>query len=531
MLKISIASAAVCLLASAHGAGSGCVSELWGTSGEAWSPGWRLSDFSLAGYSAGVEGIPDYPVLTSVRDHGAKGDGFTDDTEAFRRALSTVGERGAILVPAGRYVITDVLEINRSHVVLRGEGPEKSILVFPKPLSEIHPKENVDAVKSAYSFSGGFVVMKGVDTGKRIGEVVDVARRGDNHLILPSSGDLKAGDWIRLMMEDPPDHALLRHLHGDLLEPGADTPNLKRPVDWAARVTAVDGGHLLLDRPLRVDVRTEWRPVVHHLNPTLMGSGLENLGFEFPGVPKKPHLQEAGYNAVQIDGAVDCWVRKITVTDADNGIMVRASRFCTVEDFVSRSAKRTGLTGHHALWASGRTQDCVFLGFHCETPYVHDLTVEGCANGNVFTKGSGVRINCDHHRNAPYDNLFTDFDAGDPGRLFESSGRGDRGPHSGARTTFWCIRGNGAFPAIPPSSEWPFLNVVGFGNFSPIQDPQGPWIEPGDGRLNPVNLWEAQVKRRKERPGIPNTDAVRATDIPEKLRLDQKQTGVGEVGH
>jgi hypothetical protein len=145
MLKTSMASLAFCLLVPAHGSGSGSVSALWGTSGEAWSPASRLSDFSLAGYSRGIEGIPDYPVLTSVREHGAKGDGVTDDTEAFRRALSTVGERGAVLVPAGRYVISDVLEINRSHVVLRGEGPECSILVFPKPFSEIHPKVNVDA--------------------------------------------------------------------------------------------------------------------------------------------------------------------------------------------------------------------------------------------------------------------------------------------------------------------------------------------------------------------------------------------------
>jgi len=437
-------------------------------------------------------------VLTSVRDHGAKGDGVTDDTEAFRRALSTVGESGAVLVPAGRYVITDVLEINRSHVVLRGEGPEKSVLVFPKPLSEIHPKANVDAVKSAYSFTGGYVVMKGIDTGNRIGEVVSRACRGDNQLSLSTSGDLKAGDWIRLMMEDPLDHSLLRHLHGDLVEPGADTPNLKRPVDWAARVKAVDDGRIILDRPLRVDVRTDWKPVVHHMNPTLIGSGIERLGFEFPGVPKKPHLQEAGFNAVQIDGAVDCWVRKIIVTDADNGIMVRASRFCTVEEFVSRAGKRTGLTGHHALWASGRTQDCLFLGFHCGTPYVHDLTVEGYANGNVFTKGSGVRINCDHHRNAPYDNLFTDFDAGDPRRLFESSGREDRGSHSGARTTFWGLRGQGKFPELPSPKDWPLINVVGFGDYPVSRDPGGSWIEPGNDSFSPRNLWQAQVERRRK---------------------------------
>jgi hypothetical protein len=127
---------------------------------------------------------------------------------------------------------------------------------------------------------------------------------------------------------------------------------------------------------------------------------------------------------------------------------------------------------------------------------VHDLTVEGFANGNVFASGSGVAINCDHHRNAPYENLFTDFDAGDPRRLYESSGREDRGPHSGARTTFWCIRGHGKFPPLPLDKDYPLINVVGFGDYPTSTTPSGPWVEPGDGHLAPANLWEAQAQKR-----------------------------------
>lgn len=339
--------------------------------------------------------------------------------------------------------------------------------------------------------------MRGSDKGSRLSEVVAPSKRGDASLTLASTDTLKSGDWIRLIMQDPADHSLLRHLHGDLLEPGTDTPKLKPPVDWAARVTAVDGQKVTLDRTLRSDVRLEWKPEVFALAPTLRGSGLENLGFEFPGLPKQPHLQEAGFNAIQISGAVDCWVRNITVTDADNGLIMRASRFCTVDHFSARALKRTGLTGHHALWVSSRTQDVLFVDFRFETRYVHDLSVEGFANGNVFTKGSGVEINCDHHRNAPYENLFTDIDVGDPRRLFESSGRKDRGPHSGARTTFWGIRGHGQFPGIPPACDWPLINVVGFGDFPPSQDPCGPWVEPGDGNLRPANLWEAQASFRR----------------------------------
>jgi hypothetical protein len=302
-------------------------------------------------------------------------------------------------------------------------------------------------------------------------------------------------------MQDPGDHSLLRHIHADLAEPGVDTPNLRPPVvDWAVRVAAVEGLVVELDRPLRLDVRREWTPEIFAMAPTLAESGIEDLGFEFSGEPKRPHLQEAGFNAIHVIGAVNCWIRNVTVTDADNGVIMNRSRFCTVEGFTARAAKRRGVTGHHALWATGKTQDALFFGFRLDTTYVHDLTVEGLANGNVFTKGVGVAVNCDHHRNAPYENLFTDFDAGDPRRLFQSSGREDRGPHSGARTTFWGIRGRGIFPPIPPAGEWPLINVIGVGSYSPVRDPDGPWVVPGGDTFAPTNLWEAQVARQRGGP-------------------------------
>lgn len=472
------------------------ISALWGTNGEAWDPASRLPDFSQAGYAAGQKPLPRYPAAADVRDFGAKGDGVTDDTAAFQQAIREVREGGAVLVPAGRYVITDVLTIDRSGVALRGEGADRSVLVLPKPLSEVRPLANVDETKSAYSFTGGFVLLVGQDKGATVSKVINAAKRGDSQLTLASAGSIKPGDWIRLVMKNPPDHSLLRHIHGDVAEPGEDTPNLIPPaVDWAAQIVSVEGNVVTLNRPLRLDVRLKWEPEIFAMTPTLSESGIEDLGFEFSGEPKRPHLQEAGFNAIHIQGAVNCWIRNVTVTDADNGVIMAGSRFCTVEGFTTLAAKRSGLTGHHALWATGMTQDGLFTRFRLTTPYIHDLTVEGLANGNVFTMGTGVSVNCDHHRNAPYENLFTDFDAGDPGRLFESSGREDRGPHSAARTTFWGIRGEGKFPPLPPAAEWPVMNVIGFGSYPPSCEARGLWVEAGDGGIAPANLWEAQVKR------------------------------------
>ena len=78
-----------------------------------------------------MKGLPDISPGVSVKDFGAKGDGVTDDSQAFLDALANV-RSGAIEVPPGRYRITRILEINRPNVVLRGAGPDRTLCFFPR---------------------------------------------------------------------------------------------------------------------------------------------------------------------------------------------------------------------------------------------------------------------------------------------------------------------------------------------------------------------------------------------------------------
>jgi hypothetical protein len=60
------------------------------------------------------------PGQVNVRDFGAKGDGVTDDTEAFQKALNSVAEKGGtVFVPVGNYLIKTHLNIP-SNVTLEG---------------------------------------------------------------------------------------------------------------------------------------------------------------------------------------------------------------------------------------------------------------------------------------------------------------------------------------------------------------------------------------------------------------------------
>ena len=180
------------------GAGANPHSALWGKNGEAWSPVGRLPDFSFAGYARGERSIPDSPATHNIRDFGARGDGVTDDSAAFQRAVAAV-DSGVILIPAGRYLITDIIDINKSNLVLRGEDPARTILYFPKPLNDIRPdwsKTTTGIRTSNYSWAGGFIWVKGSLGLQKLADITRPAARGATTLTLASTDGLSVGDAI-----------------------------------------------------------------------------------------------------------------------------------------------------------------------------------------------------------------------------------------------------------------------------------------------------------------------------------------------
>jgi hypothetical protein len=493
-----------CLLPVAAAAQEANTSKLWGAAGELWSPESRLPDFSFAGYMCGEQPIPDVPVVKNARDLGIVGDGVTDDAPALQKAIDST-EKGALFLPEGRYVLGSPVTINKGYFVLRGAGIGKTVLVIPKSLGALqdenppaNPKDKVN-----FSFTGGFISIRGEDQGKRLAALTKTAPRGSRELELDAPPKLKPGDFLTLRMADPGDHTLGKYVHGDAgLDAGPQTYKeyAQKPwVTWAARVEKLTGPRLTLDRPLRLDARPEWQAEIWNYAPSLTHIGIEGLSFEFPGVPKKYHLGEEGFNAIDATALAHSWFRDLSFIDADNGINLKQCRFMTIERTTFLQAKREKMTGHHALWATSATQDCLFSEFDFQTRYEHDLTVEGRANGNVFRNGRGIFLCIDHHRNMPYENLFTNLTIDNPGQAFRSSGTAARGPHSAVRATFWNLRSDK--PNWPKdglkATEFPLANLIGVGAYPPATDPAaGQWIEPVQ-NLQPADLYRAQMDRRR----------------------------------
>jgi len=478
------------------------ISALWGERGENWTVDGRLPDFSRAGYQEGEVPLPEVAQTTSVRDFGAVGDGVTDDTKAFNAAIAATN-RGAVWVPPGRYVITDYVQIQKSGVVLRGAGPDRSVLWFPCGLDETHPRlgrTSTGSPASGYSFDGAFVKIQGDYQAKELARITATAKRGDASVEVDRTSGVVVGQTVFVVLREAAGHSLKTYLYNG--DPGDIRKGKQLDTKMLVRVVAVHGTRVTFDRPLRFETRAEWTPELRSFRPTVTESGIEGIGFEFPAVKYRGHFKEHGFNAIELRSVADCWVRNVTIHNGDLGINVVACRNTLEGVTVTAASGRASgegpveVSGHHGIQCKG-AEDNLVTRFDFQTCYVHDLSVEH-ASGNVFAGGRGTDLCFDHHKDSPYANLFTDIDCGRGTRVWRCGGGTSLGRQSAAWETFWSIRAER--PVEPPPVGWgaPGMNFVGLSpKISGMAEPSGWWFEvmPPE-RLAPRDLHAAQLAWR-----------------------------------
>ena len=477
-------------------------SQLWGKNGDNWNSSSRLPDFSYAGYRRGEKNIPNYPQGVSVRQFGAKGDGRTDDTQAFQQALQSV-KKGAIEVPPGRYVITDFLEINRPGVIIRGAGPDQTILYFPSPLNDIKPNWGATTSgrrTSNYSWSGGYIQIRGSFQSRKLAGIISSAKRGSNQISVSDTSALHVGLEVEIYQHDNQDNSLAIHLYSGDSGPVNQLKG-RAKTSLITKITALDGDRVTLDRSLRCDLQPQWKPQIRSFEPTVTESGMESMSFDFPVLPYKGHFTELGFNPIALNNVAHCWVRNIRINHADSGPFVRGF-FNSIDGIIfesSRTLDNQQCTGHHGISLGGG--DNLVTQFDFRTRFIHDITVSGFTSGNVVMNGRGIDLSLDHHRKGPYANLFTHLDAGEGNRFWKCGGGADLGKHCGTRGTFWCVHSKNPI-SYPHENFGPeTMNLVGLQTKEPsITHPEGKWFEaiPPE-TMMPRNLYQAQLDRRLKR--------------------------------
>jgi hypothetical protein len=483
-------------------------SSLWGVNGEKWTLSGRLPDFSYAGYHALEAKIPNGNAKWNLkRDFHAVGDGKTDDTEALLNAIKTVSN-GVLFIPEGSYVISKRMDVTKGNLVIRGAGPNKTLLLFPKSLQDLYGNTAKGSETSQWSFRPGLINVTGkdpIDESTRLARVTAEAKRGDTTLQLSNAFSLKKNDWIRLTESDPPKSradtgSLIKHLYGDLMPPGEDLLGTRSVVRFLSRVKKTSGNTIELGRPLPYDIRLNWEPEIHRFTPTVQEVGIEHLSIRFPWSPYPGHFKERGYNALFFQSVSQCWVNDVVIQNSDFAIDFNSTNFCTISSVTldvseSRavSEEARGSHGHHGIDVSHGTENLV-TNFDIRTKFVHDISVEWYALHTVFSNGRGFDLNMDHHREANYSSLFTNIDCGSCTRPFNSGGSGNRGAHAGGYTTYWNVHGKGDLQ-LPPPDFGPRLNFVGLALRADSKRSPNEWLVE-TGAICPIDLHDAMKKKR-----------------------------------
>lgn len=431
----------------------------------------RLPNFSFAGYHAGDVPVPDIPIVANILDFGAVADDDLDDSQAFANAIDQT-ESGAIFVPAGRYMFDDILLMDKSGIILRGEGPD-TILEFRVSLYDIYPDGN-------WQYNRGGMVWIGQPNGEDgIGEMLsfvnDPSVLGDTFLYSTDTSQIQVGEYLLLIMEDDAFGSMYSHIQegGPVGNCGWQPLPLWHPV----RVVGIDPDVVEIDHPLPFDVRLEWNPQIARY-AAIEEIGLENLKIQLPArLMNGPHFGD-GYNGIHLSWALNSWVRNVVLENCDACLSFGAgTSFSTAKNIDLLFGMLEGVRFSHHGFSFGRSSNNLLTDFFIEMSIFHDISMTHLAHQNVVRNGIGKNINFDHHRDAPFSNLFTDIDVGDGTRLYQSSGSGCAGPHTGARETFWNIKSTEWIYTPAPVDYFLGLQV----NVVPAQiewmEANGPWYE------------------------------------------------------
>ena len=203
---------------------------------------------------------------------------------------------GVLLVPAGRYILTKQLFIKKSNFVLRGEGPGKTILYFPRPLSE------VGVGGTNWSFNGGFITANGTDAGAGDRQVTANAARGATEADGLGHRGVKVGDWVRIVQTDkrrqPVPRPVRRHAPGQRRR--------GRRHRGVPLLLAGDRRRRRQHHPGAPPARSRSTPTgtrrCARSMPTVREVGVENLTLEMAQVRYPGHFNERGYNGIYYRG-------------------------------------------------------------------------------------------------------------------------------------------------------------------------------------------------------------------------------------
>ena len=335
-------------------------------------------DYSTCGYHASEQAIPDVRNAVFVSARGG------DCYDVLQKAINYVsslkadknGHRGAVLLGEGTFNISRPLRVNASGVVLRGSGRGRTTII----------KNGFDRGALLY-IEGGMHMTKG-DTIAVAGTKV---KAGATTFNLVKADTVKVGDRITVLRPSTKEWIASLNCHdygGGLDYTGWKPTDID--ITWHRTVIATNGNELTVDAPLTTTLDSKYGTslvIVSHNEAEITECGVENITLKSAVNTWNPKDEDHCWDAVRIDNARDCWVRRVDFAHfAGSAVnMQKQTSRITVEDCIaSEPVSEIGGWRRGVFLTRGQqtlVQRCVSRNG------LHDFVADYCAAGpNAFVQ-------------------------------------------------------------------------------------------------------------------------------------------------
>lgn len=337
-----------------------------------WTPAFTdaqgrfLPDFSYAGYHNSQTEVPPAAegTLFDILSYSADPTGLMDSTAAIQAAIdaAVTAGGGIVTVPAGLYRVDGLLQITGSHIILRGEGPTSSRLLFTRVENMAH---------------NSHLTFRGTVTTKGEWPLVADGQNRATTLLLDDASQLTPGDDVSVGWVITPEFIEEHGMTGTWQAfNGSWQPFFRRQV--VAVDTAVTPNVVTLDVPLRYPALMRDQATLRKETGYLQEVGMEHLGIASAVTWEQAWSQERS-NAVTFQGVKDAWIVDVAsfpspLVPAEDpsagahlqggGLKVLASKRVTVAHCTLERAQNRGDGGSGYLFEISQssevlTRDCV----------------------------------------------------------------------------------------------------------------------------------------------------------------------------
>ncbi len=506
----------------------------------------RIPDFSYAGYRNSNVPIPYIAVVDSVSP--VAGDNTSNIQNAINRvasrSLDANGFRGALLIKAGKYRFSGILNLNASGVVLRGVGEGSDSLTntilyalgdsISQPTVLIAGGGKSGSNSSAWSGKVGSnvnIVSDTVHVGDRTFLVADASTFavGDNIVIyhLNTTAWLRAINWGGV----PNDTGTTSYWAGQTI-----------PILYNRFITAINGSTITIDAPVFATlVRSLSQSYIYKTNRSgiLTNIGIENLRIDI----NNPYNQSPSINgderhhaqdAVWLGKIEDAWIKHCTTLHfVQSGFKTSLATRVTI-DSCSALDPISIITGERRYNFNTYTASQLILFSNCSARCARHAcvsngtsTVSGIVFYNVISDES--ENSSEGHRLWSQGLLFDNFidmnsNVSSSSYVLGLYNRGNYGSGHGwaaVHSVAWnCNTGTRKIiiQQPPTAQNYAIGCVGGVTGSGPFSGPQGYIEGTGVAGLNPSSLYKAQLAER-----LSGTTKVgqRETLLPQTISLEQ----------